>query len=317
MPKDSTIVAALIAAFVTGTVGFKDELRQEYREWKGESAITDSVRVASKPVDSGFVPHDVPGPAKGPKRGGPVTTRPTSLSAPVQSSFTGGEVVTQRQPVQPVATPEELPKEPPKAPIVPAPTPTPAPVVATTAASLTTASLTTASVRAPRSIPKGTEISVKPAAEVCDAELRRGAAISARLTGEVTASDGSKIPAGTPVRVEVVERRVASGDQDPVISLEATSITTSGGSTALETRTLHFALEKPGMMGTVVKGTIIGAVGGAAIGLVLRKDVAKAAAIGGVAGGAIGAAKAASAQACIASGSTVLPFTLLQTVEVQ
>lgn len=192
---------------------------------------------------------------------------------------------------------------------------------ATTAASVPVSAPPTPAPSKPaqvsRSLAKGTEIAVQPTADVCDAQLKPGAVIGARLAKDVPASDGSVLlAAGTPVRVEVVERRVASGEQEPVISLEATSIQTPTGVIAVESRTLHFVLEKPGIAGTVVKGSVIGALGGAALGLVLRQNVGKAALIGGAAGGVIGAARASSAQACIAASSTMFPFTLAQATEI-
>ena len=280
-------IVGAVGSVAVGVAGFlHTPLRTSINNWLKEPTPADSTRLTPRSTDTSFAFNDA----------GMVQHAKSRVAPPRRAPLS--------DPIISASVPEE------RRPSAPSPVAAPAAMVATRAAVATAP----ADAHTTRTLAKGTALSVQPVKEVCDTDLRSGATIAARLTKAVTASDNSEIPAGTSVTLAVVERRVASGDQDPVISLEATSITSTTDPTSIETRTLHFALQKPSMTGTVVKGAAIGAVGGAVIGLVLRKNVGTAAMIGAAAGGAVGAAKATTAQACIEPNSTVLPFTIVQTV---
>lgn len=314
MADCSSVVQFLSAlATVVVTAGGLWVTHDIWHTWRQQAVVTDSL--TRPPIQSypgaGYAGADTAASQPRP-RGRPVTGSGVAHGTlPATASPALGNVARPPRLMQTALVDEPRTGAPPaSAPAsTPAVTPVSAPVVIPTAAG--------PAPPASHSLAKGTEIVVQPTADVCDAQLKRGAVIGARLAKDVATSDGGVLAAGTPVRVEVVERRVASGDQEPVISLEATSLQTSAGTIPVESRTLHFVLEKPGVAGTVVKGTIIGALGGAALGLVLRQNVGKAALIGGAAGGAIGAARASTAQACIAASSTTFPFTLAQATEVR
>lgn len=161
-----------------------------------------------------------------------------------------------------------------------------------------------------------TTLLVRPVEEVCDAGLKKGAVVEARTITSVSPTTGPELPAGTPVRLVVVDRRVAAGDQYPVIALEGQAITTASASIPIESRDVRFVLQKPDVVGGVIRGSVIGAVAGAAVGIVLRKNVGQTALVGAAAGGAIGAARAANGQACVDAASTTFPITLATAAKV-
>jgi hypothetical protein len=190
-----------------------------------------------------------------------------------------------RRPVAPAPAPAAAPEptaEPEPA-AESAPAPTPAPVTRTLLAAGTTLTGTT-----------GTR--------VCTATNRPGDRLVMRLTSDVDGPDGTRIPAGTSVLLEVA-------GADSVVTLRVRAIQHEGELRPLvATASVATAMDDSRVEnGSDKKKVIGGAIAGAIIGQVLGKDTRSTVigAAGGAAAGAAAARAGGTTERCLPAGATV------------
>jgi hypothetical protein len=150
------------------------------------------------------------------------------------------------------------------------------------------------------------KIEAQLTSEICEEASRVGDAVQMQLATALTLSDGTTVPVGSTVTGKISNKTMS---QPPLIEIEANALSFDGKLMPIVTNPFSFYMQRPSIVGGVVKGAVIGAAAGAAVGFLLRQNVVRAAGVGAVLGGGAGAAVGAHAQACVSSKDTHFAFT--------
>jgi hypothetical protein len=157
-------------------------------------------------------------------------------------------------------------------------------------------------------IPSRTNISASPASDICESS-KVGDPVRLSLDAPVQLSDGTSLPAGTGMTGRITGRR-STGNQPPLIEIEAVGLTVDSKPAAIETNPVSFQLNRPSSTGRIVKGAVIGAAAGTALGFILKKNPALTAAGGAAAGAGVAAATRPDEEACVSLEETTFVFRL-------
>lgn len=217
------------------------------------------------------------------------TNRPQPQSPPKRVP------VPTRVPSQPSTQPEPAPATT-TAPIPTAPAPA-EPVPATNAGS-------GGSGAGKRSVGAGTALIAQTSSQLCSLANRPGDRIVATLNSAVTGPDGTILPAGTPIVIEMAQAEPPAdfafrvkGVQVDGQFIPAEGRVTSDGTTS-ERR-----VAKGGDKGKVATGAVVGAILGRVLGGGTKGTVIGAA--GGAAAGSVMAARNSTVEHCLAAGATI------------
>lgn len=149
----------------------------------------------------------------------------------------------------------------------------------------------------------GTELVGQTGTRVCNTTNAPGDRVVMRLATDVTAADGTRLNAGTPVLLEL------AAANDSVLTFRVKSISLDGELyPLLATATVESELEGSRVAGGSDKKKVIGgAIAGAILGQILGKDTKSTVigAAGGAAAGTVIASRSGSTEQCLAAGSTV------------
>lgn len=208
----------------------------------------------------------------------------------------------------PARVPSRAPaRVPTPAPSVPAPAP--APTVATAPVATAPAAGTATSNRpgagtGRRSLGSGTTLVGRTDAQICSIANRPGDRFVATLTSDVTGADGARIPAGTPILVEM-----ATPSADSPFAFRVKAVQVDGtlipieGSVRAEGTPTERRVSKGGDKGKVVTGAVAGAILGRVLGGGTKGTIIGAA--GGAAAGTIAAARNSVTEYCLPAGATL------------
>lgn len=182
------------------------------------------------------------------------------------------------------------------APSAPAPAPT-------STSSNTTASNAADAGRSKR-IGRGTALVGKTGSEICSLANRPGDRLVASLGAEVVSEDGARLPAGTPILVEMAP---ADAGRDFVFTVKAVQLNgvliPVEGTVQVEGATTERRISKGGDKGKVVGGAIAGAILGRVLGGGTKGAVIGAA--GGAAAGTVAASRNSVTEKCLPAGATL------------
>ncbi len=214
-------------------------------------------------------------------------------------------------PVTPAPSPASAAARPrPRTPVARTPAPTPAPIPAPAAAAPTQGI-----------IASGTALSFMANTKVCTGDQNIGDKFTARLSGEVTGTNGATFPSGAAGTFEVVSAKRAQNQNDNTfLTVRLVSVTIDGNVYPVQASTESAATTRvrAADTGTDAKKVAGGAILGAIAGQILGKNT-KSTVIGAAAGAAAGTAAAvgtADFDTCINAGGLV-KVTLDQPVTVK
>lgn len=216
--------------------------------------------------------------------------------------------------VQPV-TPAPAP------PAVQRPTPRPTPRPTTTAPAPTPAPTPAPAAPTEGSIAAGSDMRFVTNTKVCTGEQNVGDKFTARLSGEVTGTNGAKFPPGATGTFEVVtSKRAANQNDDTYLTVRLVSVTLDGNVYPVQatTENANTTRVRAASTGTDAKKVAGGAIIGAIAGQILGKNT-KSTVVGAAAGAAAGTAAAvgtADFDTCLNEGA-VIAVTLTSPVVVK
>ncbi len=191
----------------------------------------------------------------------------------------------------PERAPEQAPQPAPDAPPLPAPEATPAPAEPAPAPARRTLLAAGATLTGPT----GTR--------VCNTTNRPGDRVVMRTTDDVRSPDGTRLPAGTPVLLEL------TAATDSTLAFRVVAVSHDGElHPVTATASVDGELEASRVSGGSDKKKVIGgAIAGAIIGQILGKDTKSTVigAAGGAAAGTAAAARSGTSERCLAAGATV------------
>jgi outer membrane biosynthesis protein TonB len=204
------------------------------------------------------------------------------------------------------------------APVTPTPAPTPAPRPAPNRPRPTPPVATTPAPRpapepvAPKegTIASGTTMRFVSNTKVCSGAQNIGDKFTARLSGDVTGTNGAALPAGSTGTFEVVSAKRAQNQNDNTyLTVRLVSVTVDGNVYPVQATTETAATERVrgATKATDAKKVAGGAILGAIAGQILGKDT-KSTVVGAAAGAAAGTAAAvgtADFDTCLNSGALV------------
>lgn len=225
-----------------------------------------------------------------------------------------------RQPRPPSSTlpspAAQLPQQPPLEQAEPAPTMTQSsPIGSPEPAAVTDSAATISDPRASdtratisdgesgRTVPAGTLLRGETSAEICTMANRPGDRFVISLASTVSAKDGSVLPAGTPVLVELARPSLESEFAFRLkgVQLGGEFIPAEGSVDIDNARVTGRSVSEGGDQGKVVTGAVIGAIIGKVFGGGARGAVIGAA--GGAAAGTAAAARNTVKEHCLAAGT--------------
>lgn len=185
---------------------------------------------------------------------------------------------------------------------VPNTTPQTAPVSAPTQASSEPVVTPTAPVM--KTIGSGAILSATTGSQLCSLANRPGDKIVASLTSEVIGADGARLPAGTPVLIEMAEAAPPADFAFRVRGVQVDGkLIPVDGTVAAKGETTDRRVSKGGDKGKVATGAVIGAILGRVIGGGMKGTVIGAA--GGAAAGSVAAARNSTVEHCLPSGASI------------
>lgn len=246
------------------------------------STLGDTAAASPKAVEA--PPAAAPAPVR-------ETPRPSTASRPVPARVTP-------RPAPPVAAPTPSPVTTASAPAPSAPTPTPVPASAPATASPASGGT------GRRAIGAGTTLSGKTDAQICSLANRPGDRFVATLSEAVTGADGARIPAGTPILVEMATPSTEGGFafRAKAVQVNGTLIPIEGAVTVSGDATSR-RVSQGGDKGKVIGGAVAGAILGRVLGGGTRGTVIGAA--GGAAAGTVLASRSGVTERCLPAGSTL------------
>ncbi len=203
-------------------------------------------------------------------------------------------------PVTPAPAPSPAPARPrPRQPVATTPAPAPAPIPAPAPAAPTEGTISS-----------GTTLNFVANTKVCTGDQNIGDKFTARLSGEVTGTNGATFPAGATGTFEVVSAKRAQNQNDNTfLTVRLVSVTIEGNVYPVQATTESAATTRVRAASTgddakkVAGGAIIGAIAGQILGKNTKSTVVGAAA--GAAAGTAAAVGTADFDTCINSGGTV------------
>jgi len=201
----------------------------------------------------------------------------------------------------PAPTPAPAPVPAPPTAVLPAPLPAPAPLAAATGAEPANAGAGNAG----RSLGVGTSLTGTTNAAICSLANRPGDRLVATLTSDVTGPDGARVPAGTPLLVEMAPP-TAAGDfvfRVKGVQINGALIPAEGTVDIVDGAPTERKVSKGGDQGKVITGAVMGAILGRVLGGGTRGTVIGAAA--GGAAGSISAARNTTTERCLPLGATL------------
>jgi hypothetical protein len=155
-----------------------------------------------------------------------------------------------------------------------------------------------------RSLGSGTALVGRTDAEICSIANRPGDRFVATLVDDVSGPDGGRIPAGTPVLVEMAQ---PAPGQDFAFRVKAVQVNGTlipiEGSVRVEGTPTERRVSKGGEKEKVVTGAVVGAILGRVLGGGTKGTVIGAA--GGAAAGTIAAARSGMTERCLPAGATL------------
>lgn len=158
--------------------------------------------------------------------------------------------------------------------------------------------------RATRSLGAGTTLIASTTSQLCSLANRPGDKIVANLSSEVTGPDGARLPAGTPVLIEMA---VAEPPADFAFRVRGVQVNGQlipvEGRVAADGETTDRRVSKGGDKGKVATGAVIGAILGRVLGGGTKGTVIGAA--GGAATGSVIAARNSTVEHCLPSGARI------------
>lgn len=208
------------------------------------------------------------------------------------------------KPNQPAPAPTRNPAPPIATAPVPAPRASTAPIPAPDPAPASGGDKSNGAGPAPKSIPAGTALVAKTTAQLCSMANRPGDKIVANLNEELVMPDGARLPAGTPVLVEMAEAEPPADFAFRVrgVQVDGKLIPVSGTVASTSATTDH-RVSKGGDKGKVATGAVVGAILGRVLGGGTRGTVIGAA--GGAAAGTIMAARNSTVEHCLPAGAMI------------
>jgi len=241
---------------------------------------------------------------------GDTATSSASLpaAAPVEAPAPRAAIPTPRP--RPTRAAERAPVP---APVTPAPAPTDAP--ATTApqtpapvpsgAGVGSGNESTLNAGAGRgAIGSGTGLVGRTNAEICSLANRPGDRLIATLSSDVLSTDGARLPAGTPILVEMTAPSVPGEFAFRVKAVQVDGVLIPiDGAVQVEGATTERRVSKGGDKGKVIGGAIAGAILGRVLGGGTKGTVIGAA--GGAAAGTIAASRNSVTEKCLPAGATL------------
>lgn len=250
-------------------------------------------------------------------------SRDLTLAASATPNVAIGDTAVRNAPSAPLPPPEsprpspraELPaKRPaPAAARTPRPTPTPAsapapaPVAVTPAPAPTPAPMEAEAPAARRSLGAGVELTGPTIAPICSRANRPGDRFVVSLNSEVTSPDGARLPAGTPVLVELARVDSTSGEMSfrlRGVQVQGEFYPAEGTVKVVDGAMTERKVSKGGSdAGKVATGAVIGGILGRVMGGGARGTIIGAA--GGAAAGTIAAARNSTIERCLSAGATL------------
>ena len=200
------------------------------------------------------------------------------------------------QPVTPAPAPPAVQR--------PTPRPTPRPTTTTPAPAPAPAAPTEGTIAA------GSDMRFVTNTKVCTGTQNVGDKFTARLSGEVTGTNGAKFPPGATGTFEVVtSRRAANQNDDTYLTVRLLSVTLDGNVYPVQatTETANTARVRAASTGDDAKKVAGGAIIGAIAGQILGKNT-KSTVVGAAAGAAAGTAAAvgtADFDTCLNEGAVI------------
>lgn len=209
------------------------------------------------------------------------------------------------KPNQPAPVPTRTPAPPSATAAVPAPPTTTAPIPSPDPAGASGGLTGSAAGPAPKSIPAGTALVAKTTAQLCSLANRPGDKLVANLNEELVMPDGARLPAGTPVLVEMAEAEPPADFAFRVrgVQVDGKLIPVSGTVASTSATTDH-RVSKGGDKGKVATGAVVGAILGRVLGGGTRGTVIGAA--GGAAAGTIMAGRNSTVEHCLPAGAMII-----------
>lgn len=226
-----------------------------------------------------------------------VTTRSASSSQP------------SRTPSPPAVAPVVTPKAPVRAPLALPPSPSvrppasePAPTVAPTGAPPVAEGGAKGTAR--RAIGSGSVLDGRTSSEVCSLANKPGDRLVAALHADVVATDGTRLPAGTPILVEM-----ATPGKNETFAFRVKAVQVAGvlipieGTVEIQGDQRERQVSKGGDRSKVIGGAVAGAILGRVLGGGTKGTIIGAA--GGAAAGTMAAARNTVTEQCLPSGATL------------
>lgn len=181
--------------------------------------------------------------------------------------------------------------------------PTPAPLPFEPAPA-TTAATGGSGISASKSLGVGTALIAHTSTQLCSLANRPGDRIVANLAADVSGPDGARLPAGTPI---VIEMATAEPPADFAFRVKGVQVDgkfiSAEGTVASAGETTERRVANAGDKGKVATGAVIGAILGRVIGGGTKGTVIGAA--GGAAAGSVMAARNSTVEHCLPSGATI------------
>lgn len=150
----------------------------------------------------------------------------------------------------------------------------------------------------------GTALVGRTGSEICSLANRPGDRLVASLGSEVTSSDGARLPAGTPILVEMSTPQAGHDFSFIVKAVQVSGVLVPvDGSVQVAGATTERRISKGGEKEKVIGGAIAGAILGRVLGGGAKGTVIGAA--GGAAAGTVAAARSGVTEKCLPAGATL------------
>lgn len=158
-----------------------------------------------------------------------------------------------------------------------------------------------------RTVGAGVELTGPTNAPICSRANRPGDRFVVSLSSEVSSPDGARLPAGTPVLVELARVDSASGEMSfrlRGVQVQGEFFPAEGRVTVMDGAVTERKVSKGGSdAGKVATGAVIGGILGRVMGGGARGTIIGAA--GGAAAGTIAAARNSTIERCLSAGATL------------
>jgi len=154
-------------------------------------------------------------------------------------------------------------------------------------------------------------LKAQPALAICEDDLKSGKVFEMPLVEPFTLKDGTALPVGTPIQIKVASVQKASGSDPTIARLQLESVRWNDTWQTVNAGAYRIPFERKRSVGSnALRGTAIGAAGGALVSIVFKQDLKQSVLIGAAAGAVVGAASGAGSTnlACIDPANTTFGF---------